>query len=84
MYYIKDIQLYRKDMDEPREPKKSILPIEEEEKEIYKKNSIKDFPELQPYYDKLFNLSLERRVILDPNTYKKIKKILKGMDLLLI
>jgi hypothetical protein len=29
-------------------------------------------------------LSLERRVILDPNTYKKIKKILKGMDLLLI
>jgi hypothetical protein len=37
---------------------------------------------LQPYYDKLFNLSLERLVLLNPNTYKKLKEEVKNKGLI--
>jgi hypothetical protein len=50
-------------------------------KEILKKYSIKDFPDLQPYYDKLYNLSLERLALLNPGTYDKLEKEVKDKGL---
>jgi hypothetical protein len=47
------------------------------EKDIYKKYSINDFPELVPYYNKLFNLPLERQTLLNPYVYKKLKEKIK-------
>jgi hypothetical protein len=61
-------------MDEPRK-------FSEEEQEILKKYSIKDFPELHPYYDKLYNLSLERLALLNPGTHDKLEKEVKDKGL---
>jgi plasmid maintenance system antidote protein VapI len=63
-------------MDEP-----SKFSEEFEEQEILKKYSIKDFPELHPYYDKLYNLSLERLALLNPGTYNKLEKEVKEKGL---
>jgi hypothetical protein len=52
-----------------------------DEKDIYKKYTFKDFPELVPYYDKLFNLSLEIQTILNPNLYKRLKEKIQKEEL---
>jgi hypothetical protein len=72
-------------MDEPppEEVFKDFNPEEyseefSKEKNLYKtlesKYSYKDFPELLPYYDKFYNLSLERHAILNPNLYERLKE----------
>jgi plasmid maintenance system antidote protein VapI len=64
------IKTYNLIMDEPNKGK-----------EILKKYTIKDFPDLQPYYDKLYNLSLERLALLNPSIYDKLEKEVKEKGL---
>jgi hypothetical protein len=80
---LRYVILTKMDEPPPEEVFKDFNPEEfseefSKEKNLYKtlesKYTYKDFPELLPYYDKLYNLSLERQILLNPDLYKTLKK----------